>query len=527
MNLSALEQAERLLEQILQSGVSELDILQQLYTFKHGVPYIHLAEPCTIANHTIRQVNNQEAEEAISIAERAIAQGRITKFVPASGAATRMFKSLLAVIYENEHLSYQDLQNRAESSSDYRFTLKFWQEREHFAFFHELAEIASKHGLNIRDEKSANADIIPFLRLVCMNDGLNYANLPKGLILFHAYAGHARTAFEEHIVEALHYALSRTEDGKHIARLHFTVSPEHAAAVEQHLARVRSQYEHDEIRLSIEFSQQKQSTNTVAVTPKNEPFLTEDGLHFRPAGHGALLENLNDMQGDIICIKNIDNVVPDRIKSETYRYKKILCGIAVALQERIFAALRLLSSNSASRGDLDTIADFGVEELAWNFPKPRKEYSEAEFADLLQRLLHRPLRVCGMVKNEGEPGGGPFLVRTADGTTSLQIVESAQINLKDPDQRRIFEASTHFNPVDLVCAVRDFNGICFDLLKFRDSNTGFISLKSSNGRELKALELPGLWNGSMADWNTVFVEVPSATFHPVKTINDLLRPEHR
>lgn len=527
MNLSALEQAEQLLEQILQSGVSELDILQQFHTFKHGVPYVRLVEPCTSENQTIRQMSDEEAQKAIAIAEQAIAAGRVTKFVPASGAATRMFKSLLAVLNENDHLSYQDLQTRAESSSDYHFTLKFWQEREHFAFFEKLAELAQKHSLDVRDEDNANADIIPFLWLVCQSGGLNYANLPKGLLLFHNYTDHARTAFEEHIVEALHYTLSHAESDIKTARLHCTISPEHFAAVREHLENVRAYYENDQTRLSIEFSLQKQSTNTVAVTPENKPFLTDDGLHFRPAGHGALLENLNDMQGDIICIKNIDNVVPDRIKAETYRYKKILCGIAVAHQERVFSALRLLAENTVEGADRDRIADFGVREFAWDFPKPRAEYSDSEFTSLLRALLNRPLRVCGMVKNEGEPGGGPFIIAAPDGTTSLQIVESAQINLKDPDQRRIFEASTHFNPVDIVCAVRNVKGECFNLLEFRDNNTGFISLKSSNGQELKALELPGLWNGSMAYWNTVFVEVPTETFHPVKTINDLLRPEHQ
>ncbi|MCU0426749.1 MAG: DUF4301 family protein [Candidatus Kapabacteria bacterium] len=527
MNLSALEQAEQLLEQILQSGVSELDILQQLYTFKHGLPHIRLAAPCTLQNHTIRHVSAEAAEKAVGVADATIAAGRVMKFVPASGAATRMFKALLAVINENEQLSYNDLQTRAESSSDYRFTLKFWQEREHFAFVEDLAALAEQQGLNLRDEAVANADVIPFLRLVCNAEGLNYANLPKGLIQFHRYETHSRTAFEEHITEALHYSLHRNSQGKKTARLHFTVSPEHAAAVQQHIQSVRSRYEDAETHLDIEFSQQKQSTNTVAVTPENEPFLTDDGLHFRPAGHGALLENVNDIEGDIVCIKNIDNVVPDRLKPETYRYKKILCGIAVTLQDRIFAALRHITQKTAERADLEIIADFGEQELAWHIPKPRAEYSDEEFARVLETLLNRPLRVCGMVKNEGEPGGGPFVVEAADGTTSLQIVESAQIDLNIPEQRRIFEASTHFNPVDLVCAVRNYEGKCFNLLDFRDNNTGFISLKSSNGRELKALELPGLWNGSMAHWNTVFVEVPVATFNPVKTINDLLRPEHR
>ncbi len=529
MNLNALEQTERLLDQILQSGVSELDILQQFYTFKHGLPHIRLDAPCTTENGTIRRVSAEESNTLIRQAENAIDAGRVMKFVPASGAATRMFKAILAVLGANEPITLQTLRDRAGADPNYRFTLTFVENLHRFAFYAALADVSEKQGINLADRTKDDFDYAPVLQLLTTEEGLNYANLPKGLIIFHQYSSpnvSTRTAFEEHVVEALHYTLGTSEKGR-AARLHFTVSPEHHQAVKAHLDAVCSRYESMASRITIELSEQKQSTNTVAVTPENEPFLTEDGLHFRPAGHGALLENLNDLEGDIVFIKNIDNVVPDRIKTDTYTYKKILCGLLVSLQERIFAALCELEALPATKERLFAIAEFGSKELAWFFPKPIQEYSQDELQTILTTLLNRPIRVCGMVKNEGEPGGGPFVVEYGDGSRSLQIVESAQIDLANPKQRSIFDASTHFNPVDLVCGVRNYKGQPFNLLHFRDIETGFISFKSTNGRELKALELPGLWNGSMAYWNTVFVEVPTSTFNPVKTINDLLRPEHQ
>jgi hypothetical protein len=571
-NYQGLEQTERLLEQILQSGVSEMDILEQLYTFKHGLPYIRLAAPCTVASGTIWQIGEnavgasstrkgdiEDVDSLLRHGENAIAEGRAIKFVPASGAATRMFKSLLAVLSESESqntpLTLATLAERASGSSvngssttgasvaDYRFALNTAKEIERFAFFSALASAlgyASPDDFRAAFEKE-NFDWAPVFKAITGETGLNYARLPKGLILFHRYREpdgslYFRTAFEEHIVEALHYACSRVA-GKRLARLHFTVSPEHRAAVESHVSEAIKRFHDMDTRIDIEFSEQKRSTDTIAVTPENEPFLTEDGLHFRPAGHGALLENLNDLKGDIIFIKNIDNVAPEGRKGEDYRYKKILCGLAVALQERVFAYLRDLEpfALAAAAADLSPSQealvreslDFGARVFAWNFPPATERYTPGEWARAAFRLLNRPLRVCGMVKNEGEPGGGPFVVEDDEGWRSLQIVESAQINLADARQKEIFAASTHFNPVDIVAAVRNYKGEPFNLLDFRDGKTGFISLKSSAGRELKALELPGLWNGSMAYWNTVFVEIPAQSFNPVKTLLDLLRPEHQ
>jgi hypothetical protein len=524
VDIQAVEQIERILEQILQSGVHELDLLKQLYLFRTGMPFIQLSAPCTVANGTIQRLSEDSVLHYLELANAAIAQGRVTKFVPASGAATRMFKSILAVLHADKEVSLQMLQKRADKQSDYRFVLHFVQNIRSFAFFEHLTRKLQADGFDI-ESLIQQGNFHTILRYVIENIGLGYAQLPKGLILFHTYISpegilQARTAIEEHLIEALNY----TQDAEGTSRIHFTISPEHEEKVRLHLNSLQGLYPKN---LEITLSEQKDSTNTIAVTPENEPFLTEDGLHFRPAGHGALLENLNDICADIVIIKNIDNVVPDRLKSLTYQYKRILCGVLVELQNEIFLSLKALEFENISRDKVLGIAEFATNKLFWKPIQSLESLEITEVKNLLFQYLNRPLRVCGMVKNSGEPGGGPFIVRHKDGSHSLQIVESAQINLSDVIQKEIFESSTHFNPVDVVCGLRDFKGNQFDLLEFRDDETGFISVKSSNGRELKALELPGLWNGSMAHWNTIFVEVPSETFNPVKTINDLLKPEHQ
>jgi hypothetical protein len=531
VEIQAIEQIERILEQILQSGVRELDLLRQLHLFRFGMKFTQLDEACTVENGTILRIAESDAARYTALANSAIADGRVVKFVPASGAATRMFKSLLALEDAHSEIPLQLLQERSGNSSDYRFTLQFIENIRAFAFFNALGMVLAKDGYDI-EQLLASKECSFILRYVLHEIGLNYANLPKGLIEFHLDANtpngsKARTAFEEHIAEALDY----TCDSEGNACVHFTVSPEHLENVQKHLNEAQQNISTDK-RLHISLSEQKRSTNTIAVTPENEPFLSEDKLYFRPAGHGALLENLNDMQGDIIVIKNIDNVVPDRIKSSTFALKRVLCGLLVEVQNEIFAYLGTIEQaqrhhTHLERAQLLVIAAFAEQRLLWTAPKNDTHISNKDLQTMLFFALHRPLRVCGMVKNSGEPGGGPFIVHHGNASRSLQIVESAQIDLSEPEQKVIFDSSTHFNPVDLVCGVRDFRGKPFNLLEFRDDETGFISVKSSNGRELKALELPGLWNGSMAHWNTIFVEVSSDTFHPVKTINDLLKPEHQ
>ena len=333
-----------------------------------------------------------------------------------------------------------------------------------------------------------------------------------------------RTPLEEHLVEGALYAAGKTGE----VNVHFTVSTEHRALFEKLVAAKAAEYEAKYgTTYHISFSEQKPSTDTVAADMENKPFRDKDGkLLFRPGGHGALIENLNDLDADIVFIKNIDNVVPDRLKADTVTYKKLLAGVLVTLQKQAFEYLELLDGGHYSHEQLETIIRFVQQQLRCR----RTDLKELEDADLviyLRKKLNRPMRVCGMVKNVGEPGGGPFLAYNPDGTISLQILESSQIDMNDPEKKAMFEKGTHFNPVDLVCAVRDYKGNKFDLLRYVDKATGFISYKSKNGKDLKALELPGLWNGSMSDWNTVFVEVPLITFNPVKTVNDLLREQHQ
>lgn len=353
--------------------------------------------------------------------------------------------------------------------------------------------------------------------------GLNYGQLPKGVLKFHHSGKEVRTAMEEHLAEGALYAKNKL--GK--VNLHFTVSPEHRVLFKTLVDKKREQFEKRySVDYDISFSVQKESTDTIAVDLENKPFLNEDGsLLFRPGGHGALIENLNDIDGDIIFIKNIDNVVPDSFKFSTVAYKKLLAGWIVRLQKKIFDYLRLIESGKYSHSQIEEMIRFLQNELNMRNPGI-KLLEDAELILYLKRKFNRPIRVCGMVRNSGEPGGGPFFAVNTDGTISLQILESSQIDLVNPEKNALFEKGTHFNPVDLVCAVKNYKNEKFNLPDFVDKNTGFISRKSKDGRELKALELPGLWNGAMSDWNTVFVEVPIETFNPVKTVNDLLRPEH-
>lgn len=353
--------------------------------------------------------------------------------------------------------------------------------------------------------------------------GLNYGALPKGLLKFHRYADGVRTPLEEHLVEGALYAAGKSGE----ANVHFTVSTEHRQLFQQLVDAKVAEYEAKYgIRYHVSFSEQKPSTDTVAADMENKPFRDKGKLLFRPGGHGALIENLNDLDADVVFIKNIDNVVPDRLKGDTVTYKKLLAGVLVTLQAKAFDYLHLLDGGHYSHDQLEEIIRFVQRDLRCR----RADLKQLEDADLviyLRKKLNRPMRVCGMVKNVGEPGGGPFLAYNPDGTVSLQILESSQIDMKDPEKKAMFEQGTHFNPVDLVCAVRDYKGNKFNLLNYVDKATGFISYKSKGGKELKALELPGLWNGSMSDWNTVFVEVPLSTFNPVKTVNDLLREQHQ
>ena len=365
------------------------------------------------------------------------------------------------------------------------------------------------------------------VRAMLSEEGLNYGQLPKGLLQFHAYDEEVRTPLEEHLVEAALYAQSRGE-----ADVHFTVSTEHRELFEALVERILPEYENKyKIKYHVSFSEQKPSTDTVAANMDNTPFRQDDGsLLFRPGGHGALIQNLSDLKSDVVFVKNIDNVVPDRLKPVTVTWKQVIAGVLVSLQAKAFAYLRLLDTGAYSHAQIEEMIRFVRHDLCTDMPG-LKDLEDAELVSYLRKKLNRPMRVCGVVKNVGEPGGGPFLAYNPDGSISLQILESSQIDKNNPEYMKMFtemfKSGTHFNPVDLVCAVKDYQGRPFDLPKYVDPTTGFISQKSKSGKELQALELPGLWNGAMSDWSTVFVEVPLETFNPVKTVCDLLRPEHQ
>lgn len=445
------------LEQLQAHGISVEKAEAQLACFRNGFPELDIVAPAS-TKKGILAPKRAEQEEYIEAWQKYLAEGhKILKFVPASGAASRMFKNL-----------FQYLEDGIETP----FITEFLTNKDKFAFGPQLA---GKEG----------QDAVRYL----LND-MHYGELPKGLLLFHKYRDGARTPALEHLVEGAQYCVAPAKDGeKPTVYLHFTVSHDHLPLFRQHIADNLKKFEEKyEVRFDITFSEQMPSTDTLAANPDGTPFRTKDGkLLFRPGGHGALIENLNQQDADIVFIKNIDNVVPDRLKKDTIRYKQILAGVLVTEQKRVFEALK-----------------------------------DPNLSDEERAKLNRPIRVCGVVKNTGEPGGGPFLVREADGSISCQILESTQIS--DP---ALMAQSTHFNPVDLVCAIRDYEGKPFNLPDYVDPQTGFISNKSKDGKELLALELPGLWNGAMAKWNTIFVEVPVSTFNPVKTVNDLLREQHQ
>ncbi|MFH1350505.1 MAG: DUF4301 family protein [Pseudomonadota bacterium] len=511
------------IQEIEERGMTSDEVLSQIESFKRGFPKSRLARPCTIGDG-ITVLGDPDLKRLGEVYSEAALSGRAMKFVPASGAASRMFKSLLSVNNRGDEIDEKQMAAEAEKGdSDSRALLQFIRAIERFAFYDDLRSALSREGLGVENPIS-QGQYKKILEYLLTSRGLNLANLPKGLIKFHHYPEGPRTPFEEQLVEGAAYV----RDGKGVIRIHFTVTPEHEMSVKDRIKRNLHRYERSGIRYDLTFSIQKASTDTIAVDLENRPFREKDReLVFRPGGHGALLANLIALGGDIVFIKNIDNVVSDRLKQVTTIYKKALGGFLVEVQEKIFNYLRRLLDGDMDGLFLNRVFEFVSERLCITPPEGMVGASGDEKREFLLSILNRPLRVCGMVKNEGEPGGGPFWVEHRDKTLSIQIVESSQVDMQSVEQRRVWESSTHFNPVDLVCGVRDHAGVPFDLVRYRDPDTGFISIKSKSGRELKALEHPGLWNGSMAKWNTAFVEVPIITFNPVKTLFDLLREEHQ
>ena len=492
-------------------GISEAQIAEQLACFEKGFPFLKLEGAASIDKGILRPTNAEldsylQAWDAYKQGEKTI-----VKFVPASGAASRMFKNMFEFLGAEYEIPTTD------------FEKKFFANVHNFAFFNDLNAACEKNNAKGIDALVAEGNYKAVVANLLENAGLNYGALPKGLLKFHSYEDGVRTPLEEHLVEGALYAAGKT--GK--VNVHFTVSTEHRELFQALVAEKVAQYAQKYgIEYKVSFSEQKPSTDTIAADMDNNPFRDNGKLLFRPGGHGALIENLNDLDADIVFIKNIDNVVPDRLKDETVTYKKLIAGVLVSLQKKAFDYLELLDGGKYTHEQLEEIIRFVQQDLCCR-KTDIKELEDAELVIYLRKKLNRPMRVCGMVKNVGEPGGGPFLAYNPDGTISLQILESSQIDMNDAEKKAMFEKGTHFNPVDLVCAVRDYKGNKFNLVNYVDKATGFISYKSKSGKELKALELPGLWNGAMSDWSTVFVEVPLGTFNPVKTVNDLLREQHQ
>lgn len=491
-------------------GIAEEQIEHQLECFRKGFPYLKLKAAASLENGILAPTED-DCKHYAKVWNDYKQEGKsICKFVPASGAASRMFKNMFEFLNADYDVPTTD------------FEKNFFDHIRLFAFYDDLNAACLKNEGQDIESLLSDGNYKAVVANMLQEKGLNYGQLPKGLLKFHKYPEGARTPLEEHLVEAALYAAS---DGK--AEVHFTVSSEHRALFEALVADKLPVYEAKfNVKYHVTFSEQKPSTDTLAATMDNEPFRIDGKLLFRPGGHGALIENLNDLHSDVVFIKNIDNVVPDRLKPVTVQYKQVIAGVLVSLQEKAFEYLRLLDSGVYSHSDIEEIIRF-VQQNLFCRNETIKDFEDAELVIYLRKKLNRPMRVCGVVRNVGEPGGGPFLAYNSDGSVSLQILESSQIDKNNPEYVEMFKNGTHFNPVDLVCAVKNYKGEKFNLVDYVDPSTGFISYKSKNGKELKALELPGLWNGAMSDWNTVFVEVPLATFNPVKTVNDLLREQHQ
>ena len=503
------------LQQIASLGLTESDVNHQIDNFRQGFPKTHLVAAATVDNGGLLRLDDKAINRYSKYYQQASSGKKILKFVPASGAATRMFKDLYSFTSTYFGIDYN-------IEKEHPSVKEFLEKIRTFAFYDDLVACMKNANADF-DDYMQRGDFSTIINFLLKEQYMGYGNLPKGLLKFHKYGHLQRTPLEEHIVEGAEYA--RMADGT--VNLHFTVSPEHRPLFRKKIDEVKRYYEDAfHIKLNISFSEQKHYTDIIAVDEQNNPVRDENGkLIFRPGGHGALIENLNEQRADLIFVKNIDNVVPDWMKHTTIVYKKVLAGLLLSLQQQTFDYLQTLD-RGASPAELKKIEQFAQKQLFIELDENYRKANQLQRAKLLHNLLNRPMRVCGMVKNQGEPGGGPFFTLNTQGIKSLQIVETAQINTKDPAQESILAGATHFNPVDLVCATKNYHGRYFDLRKYVDPATGFISKKTKGATTLKSQELPGLWNGAMANWTTIFVEVPLATFNPVKTVNDLLRKEH-
>ncbi len=509
------------IKQIKSKGLTVEHVMQQIEIFKNDIPFVNLREAATFDNGIVG-LETTELMELAKIYDEKLEKIDAVKFIPASGAASRMFRELFRFL-DNYDFSKESINSylNYEKATAIRLFLIGLEKLP----FYDIVLVATKKKYPRFEDFSEGEQLYAFVKTMLKNgNGLNYGVFPKGLLPFHKYSDSVNTAFEEHLHEASRYS---TKNGK--AKLHFTVSKEHLTGFKQEFERVKKIVEEKtHTSFDISYSFQKESTDTIAVTMKNEPFRKEDGsILFRPGGHGALIENLNDIDADIVFIKNIDNVVVRKYQDELTIYKKALAGKLIMIQNRVFSILESLDVNMPDEEEMSEIRKFLTDELNIIMPVDFEKFSDYYKREYLQEALNRPIRVCGMVLNEGEPGGGPFWIKNDRGNIELQIIESAQIDIKNPRQFEKMQGATHFNPVDIVCAMKNYKEEKFNLLDFVEPKLSFITKKSINGTSVKALELPGLWNGAMAKWISIFVEVPLTTFNPVKTVNDLLKSAHQ
>jgi len=502
-------------EQLAAKGISAEKVAAQIETFKEGIPFVDLRRAAVVGDGIYRFSQKEEQELEANYTKNT-KDLDVLKFVPASGAASRMFKALFNFL-EAYDPKDEALDVYLERTKDKDMKV-FADGLEKFPFYTDIkSRLKIKGGIK-------GEEVHAFVDELLNENALNYGFYPKGLLPFHQYGTDTVTPFQEHLKEGALYASSNGE-----SHIHFTISEQHETMFNYELIEVREKVSQDtHTDFHVDYSFQKSATDTIAVAMNNEPFRNADGsLLFRPGGHGALIENLNDQDADIIFIKNIDNVAVGRDANAVAQSKKILAGVLLDVQQKAFTYTKELQKDTTNTNTLNEAQQFLETKLNARLPEGYSRMSQINQAKVLLSKLQRPIRICGMVKNEGDPGGGPFWITNTKGELSLQIIESAQIDMDNAEQVAILKNSTHFNPVDLVCGVRNYKGEKYNLLDFVDHKQGFITEKTKDGKDLKALELPGLWNGAMAYWNTIFVEVPLVTFNPVKTVNDLLKPSHQ
>ncbi|MEE8124951.1 MAG: DUF4301 family protein [Nitrospirales bacterium] len=504
--------------EIEKRGISVSQVENQLQRLRQGIPPIKIIRPCRL-NDGIIQLHPNQFSYYQQQFEKVRQAERFSKFIPASGAATRMFKDLLQFLQERSSPGSGSIQGQGLPLA----IEQMWKHLQDFPFISDLETHFQRKGQDFL-QLCQSQDMITLLQTLLLTPGLGYADLPKALLPFHRYPNGPRTSLEEHVHEAFRYLA----DSPGTVKIHLTVSPQYEDIAKAKLQQIQNTSGKSEVRFDLTISIQKPSTDTVALDSGNQPFRTDEGrLLFRPGGHGALLDNLNDIQGDIVFISNIDNVTPDYLKDPIVDGRTRLGGYLLAVQEQVFHHLQELSNAPEKDTIIQETGNFVQQDLQHQLSPSYWSLSPSERWTFLKQLLHRPIRVCGVVPNTGDPGGGPFWVEHADGTCSRQIVEQSQIAPQSESQQHLFASGTHFNPVDMVCAIRDYQGKPFNLFEFMDPETGFMALKSYQGRPLKALEWPGLWNGGMAHWLTLFVEIPRSTFNPVKTFLDWLHPNHQ